>query len=82
MVWHWIVKILLWALAGFLAGKLMKDGKPEGWIGNVILGLIGGLVGSLLFSLIGLGSNGFIGDVLVSTVGACIVIWLVRKFAN
>ena len=57
MFWHWIVKIVLWALAGFLASKLMKDGKPEGWLGNVILGLVGGFVGSLLFGLIGLGSK-------------------------
>jgi len=82
MVWHWIVKIVLWTLAGYLAGKLMKDDKPHGWILNIILGLIGGFVGSLIFSLIGLGSRSFIGDVLVSTVGACIVIWLVRKLAK
>ena len=82
MLWHWIVKIVLWALAGFLASRLMKNGKPQGWLGNVILGLAGGFVGSLLFSLIGLGSRGFIGEVLVSTVGACVVIWLVRKFAK
>ena len=82
MLWHWIVKIVLWALAGFLASRLMKNGKPQGWLGNVILGLAGGFVGSLLSSLIGLGSRGFIGEVLVSTVGACVVIWLVRKFAK
>lgn len=82
MVWHWIIKIALWALAGYLASKLMKDGKPDGWLGNILLGLIGGVAGSLLFSLIGLGSRGIIGDILVSTVGACAVIWLVRKFSK
>ena len=82
MIWHWIVKILLWALAGYLASKLMKDESPNGWIINIILGLAGGFVGSLIFSLIGLGSKSFIGDILVSTVGACVVIWLVRKFSN
>ena len=78
-MWTWIIKIALWALAGYLASKLMKDGKPEGWLGNILLGLVGGVVGSLLFSLIGLGSRGLIGDILVSTVGACAVIWIVRK---
>ena len=83
MIWSWIVKVLLWAAAGYLASKLMKDGKPEGWIGNVVIGLIGGLVGSLLFRLIGLKSTGgIIGDILVSTVGACVVIWGVRKISN
>lgn len=82
MLWHWIVKIALWALVGFLAGKLMPEGKPSGWLWNILLGLVGGVVGSLLFSLLGLGSNGFIGDIIVSTVGACVVLFLVRKFAK
>ena len=82
MILGWIVKIALWALAGFLASKLMKGGKPQGWLGNIILGLVGGLVGSLLFSLIGLGSINGIGNILVSVVGACVVLFLVRKFAK
>ncbi len=81
MLWSWIVKIALWALAGYLASKLMKDGKPSGWLGNILLGLVGGVVGSLLFGLIGLGARGIVGDILVSTVGACAVIWLVRKIS-
>lgn len=80
MIWHWIVKIAVWALAGYLACKFVKGGKPDGLLSNIILGLVGGLVGSLLFSLIGLGVNGIIGDIIVSGIGACVVIWLVRHF--
>ena len=79
MLWQWIVKIAVWALAGWIGSKLMK-GNPDGLLTNIILGLLGGVVGSLLFSLIGLGSKGFVGDVLVSAVGACLVIWLVKHF--
>ena len=82
MLWHWILKIALWALAGFLAGKVMSEDSTQKWPVNVLLGLVGGLVGSLLFGLIGLGSRGFIGDIIVSTVGACLVIFLYRKFAK
>ena len=82
MIWQWIIKILLWALAGYLASRLMKDGKPQGWLGNIVLGLIGGFVGSLIFGLIGLGARSFIGDIIVSTIGACVVIWIVRKIAK
>ena len=81
MLWSWIVKIALWALAGFLAGKIMS-GKPDNLLTNILLGLVGGLVGSLLFGLIGLGARGIVGDILVSTVGACAVLFLVKKFAN
>ena len=79
MIWHWIVKIAVWALAGCIGSKVMK-GNPSSMLSNILLGLAGGVVGSLLFGLIGLGSKGFIGDVLVSAVGACLVIWLVKKF--
>ena len=79
MLWSWIVKIALWALAGFLGSKLMK-GNPDSLLSNILLGLVGGIVGSLLFGLIGLGSKGIIGEIIVSAVGACLVIWLVRKF--
>ena len=80
MVWEWILKIALWALAGYLGSKLMKDGKPNGWLGNVVLGLVGGLIGNLLFRLIGLGATGIIGEILISVVGSCLVIWIVRKY--
>ncbi len=79
MLWSWIVKIVLWALAGYLGCKLMK-GNPDGLLSNILLGLVGGLVGSLLFGLIGLGAKGIIGEIVVSVVGACLVIWLVRRF--
>lgn len=78
-IWGWLVKIATWALAGFCGGKLMKSGTPDGILPNVILGLAGGLIGSLVASLLGIGSKNFIGDLLISIAGACLVIWLVRK---
>ena len=80
MLWTWIVKIVLWTLAGYLGSRIMKDGTPNGWLGNVILGWVGGLIGHFLCGLIGLGSSGWIAEVLVSVAGACLVIWVVRKF--
>ena len=76
----WIIRIALWTLAGYLGSRLMKDGKPNGWIVNVILGWVGGIIGSFAFRLIGLGPKNMIGEILVSVAGACLVIWLVRRF--
>ena len=80
MLFQWIIRIALWTLAGYLGSRIMKDGTPNGWLGNVILGWIGGLIGNFAFRLIGLGSRGIAGEILVSVVGSCLVIWLVRKF--
>ena len=44
-----------------------------------IVGLIGGLVGDLAFALIGLQSVSPIGNMIVSIIGACIVVFLYRK---
>ncbi|WCL55068.1 GlsB/YeaQ/YmgE family stress response membrane protein [Gimibacter soli] len=70
--------LLLGGLAGFLAGQFMK-GAGYGIIVNIILGLLGGLVGRFLFSLIGFGASGFIGELITATVGAVVLIWLSSK---
>ena len=44
MILSWIIKIALWALVGWGAGKIM-GGKPKGLLMNVLLGLVGGAVG-------------------------------------
>ena len=45
-----------------------------------ILGLIGGVVGSVVLGFIGIEGRGLIGGTIVSVVGACILIWISRKF--
>ena len=82
MILGWIIKIALWALAGFLASKLMTGGKPQGMLGNILLGMAGGFVGSVLCKIIGIDAYHGIWNILVSVGGACIVIWLVRKIAK
>ena len=77
---HFIVTLLIGAVAGWLAGQIM--GTKHSLLINIILGLVGGVVGGLLFSLVGLGAQGvlgWVGAILISTVGACVLIWLYRK---
>lgn len=77
-----LVNLLIWALfgavAGWIAGKLMKS--ENGLITNIILGIIGSVVGGFVAGLLGINYNeGFsIEALLVAIAGACIVIWLVR----
>lgn len=74
--WFWV--ILIGILAGFLAGKLMR-GKGFGLIVDLLLGIIGSFVGSWLFGKLGIAtSGGFIGQLLVSLVGALILLFIVR----
>jgi len=80
-----IITIILWllfgALVGWIAGMIMKSKNSLLW--NIILGIIGSLVGGFIASLVGLGSLGgtfsfSIGNIIIAVVGACIVIFIGR----
>ncbi len=71
-----IAAIIIGGVSGWLAGKLM--GTNHSVIINIVLGLIGGLLGGWLGGLIGVGATNWIGRILISVVGTCILIWLSR----
>ncbi|MCR5656925.1 MAG: GlsB/YeaQ/YmgE family stress response membrane protein [Butyrivibrio sp.] len=70
--------IVMGGLSGFLAGKVMKE--KGGIIKNILLGILGGIVGGFLFHLIGFQATTIFSSLIVSVIGACICIWLGRKF--
>ena len=63
-----IYSLLLGCLAGFCAGKLMKGGG-FGLIMNIVLGLLGGVLGGWLFSLFGLSWGGLL--IKMNTIREC-----------
>jgi len=74
---------LIWAvviglIAGWLAGTVMK-GRGYGVLMDIVLGIVGGVIGRFVFGLLGLSSWNVIGSIVVSFVGAVILIWLVRQ---
>jgi uncharacterized membrane protein YeaQ/YmgE (transglycosylase-associated protein family) len=71
--------IIVGLIAGFLAGKVMKGGG-YGIVVDIILGLLGAILGGWVFGLLGLNTagNGLIYSVLVAFVGAIILIWITR----
>lgn len=64
-------------IAGWLAGQMMK-GSGYGALGDVVVGLIGAVVGGFLFGLIVNSAEGFWGSVLVAFLGACVAIAVFR----
>lgn len=72
-----VIYLLIGGIAGWLAGLFMK-GKGFGVLRNVIIGIIGSFIGSLTFNLLGLSSTGFIGSVVMATVGAVVLIYVVK----
>jgi len=76
--------IVAWLVVGLLAGwcaGLVMKGAGYGIIGDVVTGLVGALIGGFLFSFLVAGDVGFWGSILVSFIGACILIFIARFVA-
>lgn len=70
--------ILVGLVAGWLTGKLMKGGG-YGFVVDVILGIVGAIVGGFIAKAIGISpSGGLIYTILIALGGAVIVVFLVR----
>src|SRR5579863_2025837 len=72
-----IAWIVLGLIAGFIASKIVNH-TGSGIVMDIVLGVVGALVGGFLFSMFGaVGVTGFnIYSMLVAVVGAVVVLWL------
>jgi len=75
MGWLWF--LIVGALAGWLAGLLTRGGG-FGLLGDLVVGIIGGLLGGLLFDMLSIRAYGFLGALVMSTVGAVVLLVLIR----
>jgi uncharacterized membrane protein YeaQ/YmgE (transglycosylase-associated protein family) len=72
--------ILIGLIAGAIARWLMPGPDPMGWLGTIVLGVIGSLVGGTLLNLLtGGGLELSAAGILGSILGALIVLWVWRR---
>lgn len=75
---HLLWWILVGLIAGWITGKLMKGGG-YGFVVDVILGIVGAVVGGFIAQAIGISpSGGLIYTILIAIGGAVLVVFLVR----
>lgn len=77
VIWFLVIGVV----AGWLAGQISKGGGFGLW-GDLIVGVIGALVGGFVFSLLGISAYGLIGSLVTSTIGAVIFLWVLRLFGR
>lgn len=65
-------------VAGWLAGHIVK-GSGYGFLGDILVGVIGGTLGGFLFGLLGLAATGIIGKFIIASVGAILMVAVVRR---
>jgi uncharacterized membrane protein YeaQ/YmgE (transglycosylase-associated protein family) len=72
--------ILIGLIAGAIARWLMPGPDPMGWLGTIVLGIIGSLVGGTLLNLLtGGGLELSAAGILGSILGALVVLWVWRR---
>lgn len=80
-----LVEVLLFlvigALAGWLAGVLMR-GHGYGLLANILIGILGALIGGLLFTSLGIDLGGFVGTLFIAFVGAAILLFVAGLFGR
>jgi uncharacterized membrane protein YeaQ/YmgE (transglycosylase-associated protein family) len=69
--------IIIGILAGFIAGKLVK-GQGMGTLMDLLVGIVGSVLGGWIFTLLGLAAYGLIGQLVMATVGAVVLLLIVR----
>lgn len=71
----WLSFLLIGLIAGWIAEQVMN--RSHGLLTNLIVGVIGAYLGAFLFNLLGLGASGFIGAIVVATIGAIVLLAIV-----
>ena len=73
----WIGYIIIGAIAGFVAGKIMKT--KDGLLLDIVIGVVGALIGGFLLSfVVDTASGGWWFTLFTAILGAVILLWLLR----
>jgi uncharacterized membrane protein YeaQ/YmgE (transglycosylase-associated protein family) len=76
---HFLWFLIIGIVAGWLAGTIMRGGG-FGLIGDLIVGVIGAFLGGWLLGMIGFHAGGTLGELITATIGAIVLILIVRLF--
>lgn len=75
-----LYSLLIGGVAGWLAGKVMKGGG-FGILLNIIIGIVGGIVGNWLFAQLNISlMDGVVGDILTGAIGASVILFVAGLF--
>jgi len=77
--------IIAWIIVGLIAGwgaSIVSRGHGFGLIGDIIVGLIGALLGGFLAGFFIHGSVGLVGTIIIAFLGALVLLFILRLFAR
>ena len=75
----WIGYIIIGAIAGWIAGKLVKGGG-SGILLNIVIGVVGALIGGFLLSFfLNTAAGGWWFTLFTAVLGSVILLWIMSK---
>ena len=78
---YWLWYILIGLAAGYVASLIVK-GSGSGMLLNLVIGMVGGVLGGCLFRLMGIASTNMLGSLLTSVFGAIVLLLIVGLFTR
>lgn len=78
----WLYWIVIGIVAGWLAKKVIPGEGPGGILGDLVIGIVGSVIGGFLFSRTGLESSGIIWTIFTAFFGAVLLLWLARTLTR
>jgi uncharacterized membrane protein YeaQ/YmgE (transglycosylase-associated protein family) len=80
----WLAWLIVGAIAGWLASIVMKTNAQQGLFMDIVVGIVGALIGGFLFNQVGAaGTTGFnIWSIIVAFVGAVVLLAVLRLLSG
>jgi uncharacterized membrane protein YeaQ/YmgE (transglycosylase-associated protein family) len=75
----WIISLIIGGIVGWLASMVMKTDAQMGWIANVLVGVVGSMLGFWIAGALGMAPAGGVMRFVISIAGAVLLIFILRK---
>ena len=75
----WNISLIIGGIVGWLASMVMKTDAQMGWIANVLVGVVGSMLGFWIAGALGMAPAGGIMRFVISIAGAVLLIFILRK---
>lgn len=79
-----LYNIIWWLIVGLIAGLLASfiTRRRQSLLSDIVLGILGAFVGGFVLSFTGLSTYGTIGTIFAATIGAILLIVILRAFSS
>jgi uncharacterized membrane protein YeaQ/YmgE (transglycosylase-associated protein family) len=79
-----VIWLIFGALAGWIASMIMGTDARQGWLANIVVGIVGAFIGGMIMNMFGAsGVQGFdLYSILVAIGGAVVLLFLYRMISH